>query len=417
MSPSLNVVSVGNGVAGVTAARTIKEKNPETQVSIYTDESRHYYPRPRLYEILSGETKPQEVYMFSEEWYKNRGINVQLGKKVLRIQTELKELLLEDQSIVTYDKLLLANGGHSFIPPIKGAEKTGVFTLRTIRDALTIKAFTKKTKKAIIIGGGLLGLEFASSLRNLGQQATVVEIFPRLLPRQLDQDGATILKNRITSRGIDIVLGAKTVEILGKNTVSGILLDSGKEISGNLILISAGMRSNTKLALEAGIKVNRGIVVDGRLRTSTKDVYAIGDVAEFEGTVYGIIPAALEQARIAAANILGTEHNVYAGTIPSNTLKVFDVDLISVGLVNPEEPKYEEIKKEDKKKGVYKKLVLDKGKIVGAILLGDKKGVTSIRKLIAQETDIAKYKDTILQDDFDYKKVTSLTQHLPHHER
>jgi nitrite reductase (NADH) large subunit len=288
--------------------------------------------------------------MFSEEWYKNRGINVQLGKKVLRIQTELKELLLDDQSIVTYDKLLLANGGHSFIPPIKGAEKTGVFTLRTIRDALTIKAFTKKTKKAIVIGGGLLGLEFASSLRNLGQQATVVEIFPRLLPRQLDQDGATILKNRITSRGIDIVLGAKTVEILGKNTVSGILLDSGKEISGNLILISAGMRSNTKLALEAGIKVNRGIVVDGRLRTSTKDVYAIGDVAEFEGTVYGIIPAALEQARIAAANILGTEHNVYAGTIPSNTLKVFDVDLISVGLVNPEEPKYEEIKKIDKKR-------------------------------------------------------------------
>ncbi|TET26098.1 MAG: NAD(P)/FAD-dependent oxidoreductase [Candidatus Bathyarchaeum sp.] len=414
LSPSLNVVIVGNGVAGVTAARTIKEKNPETQVSIYTDESHHYYPRPRLYEILSGEAKPQEVYMFSEEWYKNRGINVQLGKKVLRIQTELKELLLEDQSIVTYDKLLLANGGHSFIPPIKGAEKTGVFTLRTIRDALTIKAFTKKTKKAIIIGGGLLGLEFASSLRNLGQQVTVVEIFPRLLPRQLDQDGATILKNRITSRGIDIVLGAKTVEILGKNTVSGILLDSGKEISGKLILISAGMRSNTKLALEAGIKVNRGIVVDGRLRTSTKDVYAIGDVAEFKGTVYGIIPAALEQAMIAAANILGTEYNVYAGTIPSSTLKVVDVDLTSVGLVNPEEPKYEEIKKEDKKKGVYKKLVLDKGKIVGAILLGDKKGVTAIRKLIAQETDITKYKDSILQDDFDYKKVASLTQHLPH---
>ena len=405
----MNVVIVGNGVAGVTAARAIKEKNPGTQVSIYTDESHHYYPRPRLYDVLSGEANPQEVYMFSEEWYKNRGINVQLGKKVLRIQIERKELLLDDQSIVTYDKLLLANGGHSFIPSIKGAKKTGVFTLHTIRDTLTIKAFTNKTKKAIIIGGGLLGLEFASSLRNLGQQVTVVEMFPRLLPRQLDQDGASILKNRITSRGIDIVLGAKTVEILGRNTVSGILLDRGKEISGSLILISAGMRSNTKLALEAGIKVNQGIVVDGRLRTSTKDVYAIGDVAEFKGTVYGIIPAALEQARIAAANILGTEHNVYAGTISSNTLKVVDVDLTSVGLVNPEEPKYEEIKKEDKKKGVYKKLVLDKGKIVGAILLGDKKGVTSIRKLIAQKTDIAKYKDSILQDDFDYKKVDSLT--------
>jgi len=403
------VVIVGNGVAGVTAARIIKEKNPETRVSIYTNESHHYYPRPRLYEVLSGEAKPREVYMFSEDWYEKKGINVQLNKKALSIDTERKELLMEDGSRVNYDKLLLANGGHSFIPPIKGAEKTGVFALRTIRDALSIKEFTKKTEKVIVIGGGLLGLEFASSLKKLGQQVTVVEMFPRLLPRQLDPDGATILKNRIASRGIDIVLGVKTVEILGRETVSGILLDSGEELSGDLVLISAGMRSNTGLAMETGIKVNRGVVVDGHLRTSADDVYAVGDVAEFEGIVYGIIPAALEQASIAAANILGEEHNVYTGTIPSNILKIVDVELTSMGLVNPEEPKYEEVKKADKKKGVYKKLVLDKGKIVGAILLGDKKGVTSIKRLMTHETDITKYKNSILKDNFDYKKVTSLT--------
>lgn len=409
MSPSLNVVIVGNGVAGVTAARIIKEKNPEIRVSIYTDESHHYYPRPRLYEVLSGEAKPREVYMFSEEWYEKKRINVQLNKKALSIDTDRKELLLEDGSRVNYDKLLLANGGHSFVPPIKGVEKTGVFALRTIRDALSIKEFTKKTEKVIVIGGGLLGLEFASSLKKIGQQVTVVEMFPRLLPRQLDSDGATILKNRIASRGIDIVLGDKTVEILGRETVSGILLDSGEELSGDLVLISAGMRSNTGLALEAGIKVNRGVVVDGYLRTSAEDVYAVGDVAEFERIVYGIIPAALEQASIAAANILGEEHNVYTGTVSSNTLKIVDVELTSMGLVNPEEPKYEEVKKTDKKKGVYKKLVLDKGKIVGAILLGDKKGVTSIKKLMTHETDITKYKNSILKDNFDYKKVTSLT--------
>lgn len=409
MSPSLNVVIVGNGVAGVTAARIIKEKNPETRVSIYTDESYHYYPRPRLYEVLSGEAKPREVYMFSEEWYEKKGINVHLNKKVLSIDIDRTELLLEGGSRIKYDKLLLANGGHSFLPPIKGVEKTGVFTLRTIKDALNIKEFTKTTKKVIIIGGGLLGLEFASSLKKLGQQVRVVELFPRLLPKQLDPDGATILKNRIASRGIDIVLGAKTVEILGKETVSGILLDRGETISGDLVLISAGMRSNTELALEAGIKVNRGIVVDQNLRTSADDVYAVGDAAEFEGRVYGIIPAALEQASIAAANMLGEEANIYAGTVPSNTLKIVDVELTSMGLVNPEEPKYEEVKETDKKKGVYKKLVLDKGKIVGAILLGDKKGVTSIKKLMTHETVITKYKNSILKDDFDYKKVTSLT--------
>ncbi len=405
MSPSLDVVIVGNGVAGVTAAKIIKEKNPEASVSVYTDESHHYYPRPRLYEVLSGEAKPREVYMFSEEWYEKKGIKVQLNKRVLNINIDGKELLLEDRSRVSYDKLLLANGGHSFIPPIKGVEKTGVFTLRSIRDALTIKAFTKKTKKAIVIGGGLLGLEFAASLSKLCQQVKVVEIFPRLLPRQLDQDGATILKNRIASYGIDILLGVKTVEILGRGTASGILLDSEEVISGDLVLISAGMRSNIELALEAGIKVNRGVVVDSYLRTSADDVFAIGDVAEFEGRVYGIIPAALEQARIAATNILGEEQKVYTGTIPSNTLKIVGVDLTSMGLVNPEEAKYEEIKKTDTKKGVYKKLVLDQGKIVGAILLGDRKGVTSIKRLMAQETDITRYKDLILKVDFDYKKL------------
>ena len=174
MSPSVDVVIVGNGVAGVTAASIIKEKNPEAKVSIYTDESHHYYPRPRLYKVLSREAEPREIYMFSEKWYEKRGINVHLNKKASSIDVDKKELLLENQSGVSYDKLLLANGGHSFIPPIKGVEKTGVFTLRSIRDALNIKEFTKKTKKAIVIGGGLLGLEFAASLRKLGQKVEVV---------------------------------------------------------------------------------------------------------------------------------------------------------------------------------------------------------------------------------------------------
>ena len=407
MSSSLNVVIVGNGVAGVTAARTIKERKPETRVSIYTDENSHYYPRPRLYQVLSGEAEPQDVTMFSEEWYRKKAINVTLNKKAVNVDTKRKKLILDDHTKVSYDKLLLANGAHSFVPPIKGAEKKGTFTLRTIRDAQAIKEFATKTRKAIVIGGGLLGLEFASSLKKLGQQVTVVELFPRLLPRQLDNDGAAILKSRIESRGINIVLGAKTSEILGTKSVSGILLDSGETIRGDLVLVSAGVRSNTELALKAGIKVNRGVAVDEHLRTSADDVYAAGDVAEFEGTVYGIIPAAMEQANIAAANIIGNSNSIYRGTVPSNTLKVVDVDLTSMGLVNPEDPKYEEIKEIDAERGIYKKLVLDKQKIVGAIILGTKKGVPSIRTLITQETDIGKHKNSILKDNFDYKKVTA----------
>ncbi len=406
MSSSINVVIVGNGVAGVTFARTIKEKNPNTKVSIYTDENINYYPRPKLYEILSGKSDPEDIVVFSEEWYKKQGITVHLDKKVVRIDKEQKKLILDDKTDVSYDKLVLANGAHCFVPPIKGSEKKGTFTLRNIKDAITIREYAKNTKKAIIIGGGLLGLEFAFSLRKLGQQVTVIELSQRLLPRQLDSDGATILKDRIEALDINIILGAKTSEILGKENVSGILLDSGKTIQGDLVLISAGIRCNIELANKSGININRGVIVDNHLKTSADNIYAIGDIAEFNGTVYGIIPAAVEQAKDAAENIK-TGKISYKGTVPTNTLKVMEIDLTSVGLVNPEDTKYEEIKETDKKKGIYKKLVLDKGKIVGAIILGETKLVHSIKRLIAQETDITKYKNSILKDDFDYKRITA----------
>ena len=406
MSSSFNVVIVGNGVAGVTAARTIKEKNPNTKVTIYTDENSNYYPRPRLYEILSGKSDPKDIVVFSDEGYKKQGITVHLDKKAVKIDTEQKKLILDDQTEVSYDKLILANGAHCFVPPIKGSEKKGTFTLRNIKDAMTIREYTKNTKKAIIIGGGLLGLEFAFALRKLGQQVTVIELSQRLLPRQLDIDGATILKERIEALDINIVLGAKTAEILGKEKVTGVLLDSGKTIQGDLVLISAGIRCNIALATESGINVNRGVIVDNYLKTSADNIYAIGDIAEFNGTVYGIIPAAVDQAKNAAENIQGKQ-TIYEGTVPTNTLKVMGIDLTSAGLVNPEDTKYEEIKETDKKKGIYKKLVLDKGKIVGAIILGETKPVHSIKRLIAQETDVTKYKNLILKDDFDYKRITA----------
>jgi nitrite reductase (NADH) large subunit len=402
LSSSFNIVIVGNGVAGVTFARIIREKNPEFRVSIYTDEKNNYYPRPLLYEILSGESEPEDIMVFSDEWYKNHGIHVHLGKKAVSVDIERKKLKLHDKTVVDYDKLVLANGAYCFVPPIRGSEKKGTFTLRNIKDALTIRDYTKKTKKAIIIGGGLLGLEFAYALKKLGQQVTIIELFQRLLPRQLDNDGASILKKRIEELKINVILEAKTAEILGNEKVTGIKLESGKIILGDLVLISAGIRCNIELAKKSEIKVNRGVIVDQHLKTSAQNIYAIGDTAEFDGRVYGIIPAAIEQAQKAAENIQENKTS-YEGTVPSNTLKVMGIDLTSIGLVNPVDPKYEEIKETNEKKGTYKKLVLDNGIIVGAIILGDPKSVQSIKRLIAQKTDITKYKKSILKDDFDQK--------------
>ena len=407
MESSLNVVIVGNGIAGITAAKAIKEITPKTRVSVFTDENSQYYPRPRLYDVLSGHIKPEDIVMFSEDYYKKRGILIHLNNKASHIDTKNKKLVLDDKTDVSYDKLLLANGAHCFVPPIKGVDKKGVFTLRTIHDALAINEFAKKIKKSIIIGGGLLGLEFASALKKLGQQVTVIELLSRLLPKQLDEKGATILKKKIESLGINIVLGAKITEVLGNSKVTGITLENGKTVFGELLLFSAGIRSNIGLAVKSGIKTNRGVMVDNQLRTSIDGIYAAGDVAEFEEKVYGIIPAAMEQAKIAATNIAGKELQSYTGTILSNTLKVINIELMSIGIVNPEDKKFEEIQKIDKQKGVYKKLVLYQGKIVGAIFLGAKKKVISIKKLIDQETDITRYKDLILEDDFDFKKITA----------
>ncbi len=401
----MHAVIVGSGVAGVTGARTVRRMDPEAKISIYMDEKHFYYPRPKLYEVLSGNSKPQEIYTLTKQWYENRGIEIHLNKKAVGIETASKKILFEDHPTVSFDKLLLANGAHPFVPPIRGIDKTGVFTLRSIKDALSIKEYAKKTREAIVIGGGLLGLEIATCLRKLGQQVQVVEIFPRLLPRQLDQDGATILKEKVETLGIDFILGVRTEEILGEKTVSGISLGNGTELSSELVLISAGVRPNTDLAVDAGIKVEKGVVVNTYLQTSVTDVYAAGDVAEFKGRIYGIIPAAVEQAMMAAKNMVDKEKQVYEGTIPSATLKVVGIDLTSMGLVNPEDPRYEEVKKIDKEQGIYKKIVLEQGKIVGAIILGSRRGVTSIKRLMNLEIDVTKYKDFLLEEEFDYRKI------------
>lgn len=401
----MHIVIVGCGVAGVTAAKAIKQNAPETEVTVYTDEDHLYYPRPRLYVVLSGEKEPQEIYSYPPEWYEKLGIKVQLGKKVLSINVVGKRLTLEGGLRASYDKLLLASGARPFVPPTKGVEKRGSFTLRTVEDAVAIKQYAQRGKKAIVIGGGLLGLEFAACLRKLDQQVKVVEIRPRLLPTQLDQDGSTILKDDLKRLGVDAVLGVKTAEILGKEAVTGVSLDNGKEISGDLVLISAGVKPNIKLATDAGIKANKGVVVDEHLQTSANDVYSAGDVLEFRGQVYGIIPPAIEQASIASANMLGSEKSVYKGTIHSTTLKIANISLTSMGLVNPEGSQYEEIKRIDMQEGIYKKIVLDEGKIVGAILLGDRKGTSALMRLMQLETEVTKYKNHILEDDFDYKQI------------
>ena len=399
----MRFVIIGNGVAGVTAAKALAEGGSGAEVEVYTREAYHYYPRPRLQELLAGQMEIDDVYFRQPAWYEERGIAVHLGTEVKEIDAAGKRIILVGGESVDYDKLLVATGGHPFIPPIKGVDKQGVYALRTLEDAKAIRERAMGAERAVVVGGGLLGLEAARALRALGIGVTVLEMAPFLLPRQLDAEGGGLLRELIGAMGIDVVVGAATQAVVGEEWATGVEMKDGERIDGDLIIISAGIRSSVDLARSAGLEVKRGVVVDEHLQTSAEDIYAAGDVAEFEGRVYGIIPAALEQARAAALNMLG-EKTDYKGTIFSNTLNVVGIDCASIGTVHPEGEGYEELR--SIRAGVYKKLVLEDGHLVGAILLGDTKDVAPISRLIRQKADVSAYIEDLLNEGFDWRALS-----------
>jgi len=397
----MRMVIAGNGVAGITAARALAQAG-KFEIEVYSDESYHFYYRPRLLEVVSGESSPDEVTAYPGSWYSEKGIHVHLSTRVVGLDTPSKRIILQRGELVPYDKLLLAIGGEASVPPIDGFGKPGTFVLRTMSDAISINESARRSTSATVVGGGLLGLETAAALRALNLRVTVIEIFPRLLPKQLDEQGSKILGKIIEQKGINIVLGSSVQSILGDMAVTGVRTGDGKNIEGELVLVSTGVRAKKDIAEAAGISVNKGVIIDSNLRTSAPGVYAAGDVAEFDGRVFGIIPAAMEQGRLAALNMMEEGASVYRGTVPYTTLKVAGIDLTSIGEVNPQEPGYEELRKSDPEAGVYKKLVLSDDRAVGAIVLGEKRYAVNVSEAVKRRAKVGEYRSRVLDEDFDF---------------
>ncbi len=394
-----NYLIVGNGIAGTTAAENIRKQDNEGGITIVTDEDMPFYYRIRLNEYVSGDMKEEELIARKDDWYQGHNITLKLNTRVSGAVPEEKILLTTGQERMGYDKLLLATGSHSFIPPIKGSDRKGVFALRSIQDARDIASRAGEVEEVVLIGGGLLGLEAGKALRRLGKKVMVVEFFPRLLPRQLDVDGAGRLQKIMEGMGFSFRLGAKTEAIVGVDEVDGVQLEGGETLPARMVIISAGVRPNMELAKDLGLECDKGIQVNERLMTSVPHIYAAGDVAEFNGMPYGIWPAAMEQGRIAGANMAGGDR-VYQGTTMANTLKVVGVDLASAGNIDVENKLESRIVTDD---AVYKKVVLEKDRIVGCIMLGNTKGFTRITKAMEEKLDVSGVKDRILSDDFEFK--------------
>jgi nitrite reductase (NADH) large subunit len=396
-------IIIGNGVAGTTAAEAIRKYDPEGRIQIFSREKYPFYYVPALPEYLAGEKQLNHVIIHDLSWYEKNRMELHLEEEVVRIDAAAKTVETKREARYPYDKILLATGGLSFIPPIKGAAAEGVLTLRTVDDANKIVEFAQKAKRVILIGGGLLGLEAGNGLRKRGLEIVVVEFFPRLLPRQMDVAGAAILQRQMEDMGFTFYLGAKTQEITREKDGLYVHLEAGEKIRGDMILISAGVRPDLTLARALGLEMDKGVKVDDDLKTSREDIYAAGDLIEHRGRFYGIWPAALEQGRVAGAAMAG-EKVKYEGTVISNVLKVVGIDLFSAGEIDAE-GKMEAVVRKDEAKGIYRKLVLENNAIIGAILLGDIRGSKEIQNAIKTRKDISPFIKELADEKFDFGRL------------
>jgi nitrite reductase (NADH) large subunit len=394
---------VGNGAAGNAAAESIRRVDPEGRILMFSKENHYFYYVPALPDYLCGEKQIKDFTIHNQGWYEKNRIDLRLGEEVVEIRAAEKMAVTDKGDRFPYDSLLLACGGYSFIPPISGAQLPGVFALRTLSDADRIKERARQSKKAVVIGGGLLGLEAGNGLRKLGLSVSVVEFFPRLLPRQVDVPGAALLQRQMEEMGFRFHLEAKTQKIEAEGKELGVYLEGGKKLKSDIVLISAGVRPETSLRKNLNLQVDKGVKVDDGMRTGLEGIYAAGDLVEHRGRYYGIWPAAMEQGRIAGENMAGKE-TLYQGTVPANTLKVVGIDLVALGEIDGE-GKMESLAVKDEGRKTYRKLVLQGGVIIGAILLGNIRGSEEIQKAVKSKKDISLLKDELRSADFDFSRL------------
>lgn len=400
----MNVVIVGSGLAGTLAAKTVRELDEGVEIEVFGEERHPYYPRPNLIEYLAGRLTPDRLFAFPDGWSKRQRIEVRLGEKVARIRPGERKIQTVSGLERSYDVLLLATGARAALPRVEGTGKPGVFVLRTLDDANDLIRHLEGHKRVAVLGGGLLGLEVARAVRSREAEVVVIEYFDRLLPRQLDPAAAAILKAQIETGGISVRLATIAKEILGADRVLGVQLESGERLDVDTVVIAAGIVPEVGLAKDAGLEIGRGIIVDDHMRTSSPAIFAAGDAAEHRGRIHGIIPAAFEQARAAAFAMLGQD-KPYTGTMPINTLKVAGIYVTSVGEIDAQGEGYEALVRSLPDAGVYKKIVLREGRMVGGIWMGTTKGASEIGRLIAVGKHVGPLKKALLEDDFDFSEI------------
>jgi nitrite reductase (NADH) large subunit len=379
------VVIVGGGVAALTAAEHARRAAPACALTLVAREPGLPYYRLNLTRLLAGDVDEASLTMQPQAWFDEARLDLR-HDEVVAIDRERREVRLQGGATLPYDRLVLANGAHPFVPPIPGVDRAGVLPFRTHADARALLERARAGAPCVCIGGGLLGLEAAGALARRGMRVTVVEGFGWLLPRQLAEPAGHLLERHLTGLGMTVRCAAKVEAIEGAEAVTGVRLAGGELLPAELVVLSAGVRPNSHLARQAGLDVKSGVVVDDRMVTSDPSILAAGDVAEHRGVVYGIWPAAYAQGAIAGANAVGGALE-FRGLPPSNRLKVLAVDVYSIGQAQPGDASFMIYERTQGDR--YVRLVCRDGALVGANLYGDTSLAGAVKEAVEGAQQVA----------------------------
>ena len=390
------LVIVGNGMAPGRMLEHLLESAPgRYEVTIFNAEPRVNYDRIMLSPVLSGEKAFEEIVIHGDGWYIKNGITLYKGHKVVSIDRDARTVTSDRGVTEAYDRLVIATGSVPFIIPVPGKDMPGVLTYRDLDDVNAMLLAAQSRAKAVVIGGGLLGLEAAAGLNERGMDVTVLHVMPTLMERQLDPAAGYLLQKAVEARGIKVMTKANTKAIVGNGKVEGVELADGMVIPATLVVMAVGIRPNIGLAKEAGLDVNRGIVVDHQMRTSDPSILALGECAEVAGNVYGLVAPLYEMARVAATGLSGDDTVKFIHSDTPTKLKVTGIDLYSLGDFADGDDR-EEIILRDASAGIYKRVVLQENRIIGTVLFGETGDGAWFNDLKKKKTDISEMRDTLI---------------------
>ncbi len=390
------LVMIGNGMAGVRAIEELLKLAPEKyEITIFGSEPHANYNRILLSPVLTGEMALEDIMLNDVDWYKDNDINLQLNKKIVKIDRRGRKVMDEGGEETAYDRLLIATGSNPFIIPIPGHELEGVIAYRDIADVDYMLDTANEYKNAVVIGGGLLGLEAANGLKERGMNVTVVHLLDTLMERQLDASSGALLQSSLEDRGLSFKMTAQTTAIVVDKRVEKIQFADGSELATDLVVMAVGIRPNVELAEKAGIHSERGIVVNDTMQTYDPRIYAVGECLQHRGETYGLVAPLFEQAKVCANHLAELGHARYEGSVTSTKLKVTGIDLFSAGDFTGDEST-EDIVFQDPNAGVYKKVVLKDNKILGAVLYGNTVDGAWYFDLMRNGTDVSDFRESLL---------------------